>query len=107
MLIPPHHHRKKSLVDNTISKWIKEIQTKVIKGWKGIDVNTTGRPGKTISSTQTIPSLFTFSGMVSLVNGKRRLTRADEYLRLEYERFKILLEGLTKYKELEDDRLQS
>ena len=45
--------------------------------------------------------------MVSLVNGKRRLTRADEYLRLEYERFKILLEGLTKYKELEDDRLQS
>lgn len=45
-------------------------------------------------------------GNSNIINStKKRITKADEYLELEDKRFKYIWKGITKLKEIEDEKL--
>lgn len=44
-------------------------------------------------------------GFSNFLAGKRKALKSDEYLDLEEKRFKLILKGIDKLKELEDEKL--
>lgn len=44
-------------------------------------------------------------GFSNFLTGKRKALKSDEYLDLEEKRFKLILKGIDKLKELEDEKL--
>jgi len=64
------------------------MQIQAGKNWKGMNVEHIGRPG-----------------FYSQVTTNKKFTDLIEYQKLEDERFRYFLEGINKYRELEEEKL--
>ncbi len=81
------HYRKKSMVDQLALKHIKIQQQKELRTWNGLNVDYIGRPG------------------IQNIIANKKYNRIVEYFKLEDERWKYFLECMSKYKEIEEEKL--
>ncbi len=76
------------MVDTTALKRIKAMQLHVGKSWKGMNVEHIGRPG-----------------FYQQAATNKKFLDLAEYQKLEDERFRYFLEGINKFRELEEEKL--
>lgn len=71
-----------------VLKRVKVIQLQAAKTWKGMNVDFIGRPG-----------------IYQVMNTNKKFEALAEYQKIEDERFRYFLEGINKYKEIEEEKL--
>ena len=93
------------MVDTPLLKKIKAIQANDLKNWKGLPVEYISRPGNYF---QLCNMLFCFPGLLLNAQLSRaKPTKTADYLKVEDERFRVFLEGLIRYREWEEERMNT
>jgi hypothetical protein len=80
------------MIDMPLLKKIKMIQANDLKTWKGLPVEYISRPGLLLNAGS---------------GPQKRQSKTVEHLRIEDERFKVFLEGLIRYREWEEERMNT
>mmetsp|Transcript_22786 Transcript_22786/g.22005 ORF Transcript_22786/g.22005 Transcript_22786/m.22005 type:complete len:100 (+) Transcript_22786:180-479(+) len=80
---------KKAILETPVLKKIKAMQVNELKNWKGLQVEYISRPG------------------VANLYSSRKLQKTAEYFKMEDERSKLLLEGILRFKEWEEERISN
>lgn len=75
------------MVDQLALKHIKIQQQKELRTWNGLNVDYISRPG------------------IQNIIANKKYNRIVEYFKLEDERWKYFLECMSKYKEIEEEKL--
>ena len=89
------------MIDTPLLKRIKMIQANDAKSWKGLPVEWVSRPG--IDNI----SFSTLLGLTLNIQSSKKISKTIEYLKMEDERCKIFLEGLIRYREWEEERMNT
>lgn len=90
------------MIDTPLLKRIKMIQANDAKNWKGLPVEWVSRPGR-----DTIFFFKLFLGLTLNMQSSKKVSKTVEYLKMEDERCKIFLEGLIRYREWEEERMNT